>query len=77
MRLGRWRNKPVGPHPVPMFQVAFEPALFAAFVPWLMLNRQRPLRARPSRTPATTSPNHRDYPLWLGERLALDFSVLD
>jgi aromatic ring-cleaving dioxygenase len=35
---GRWHDKPVGPHPSAMFQVAFDTDLFAAIVPWLMLN---------------------------------------
>ncbi len=38
IRLGRVHDQPVGPHPKPMFQVSFEPPLFAEFVPWLMLN---------------------------------------
>ncbi len=38
-RLGRWHDEPVGPHPQSMYQIAFPSALFANFVPWLMLNR--------------------------------------
>ncbi len=40
LQLGRWHEKPIGPHAAPMYQVAFEVAVFAAFIPWLMLNRQ-------------------------------------
>ena len=32
MRMGRWREKPVGPHPQAMFQVAFENDVFAKIV---------------------------------------------
>lgn len=38
-KIGRWHDEAVGPHPISMYQVAFPHALFAAFVPWLMLNR--------------------------------------
>jgi DOPA 4,5-dioxygenase len=38
VRLGTVWDRPVGPHSRAMFQVAFEPALFASLVPWLMLN---------------------------------------
>ena len=38
-RYGRWHDRPVGPHPSAMFQVAFPVDLFAALVPWLLLNR--------------------------------------
>ena len=37
--LGRWHDKLVGPHPQSMYQVAFPIEMLAAFVPWLMLNR--------------------------------------
>jgi DOPA 4,5-dioxygenase len=37
-RYGRWHDRPVGPHPSAMFQVAFGADLFASVVPWLMLN---------------------------------------
>ena len=39
VRMGRWRDKPVGPHPIAMYQVAFATDQFAKLVPWLMLNR--------------------------------------
>jgi aromatic ring-cleaving dioxygenase len=37
--LGRWHDALVGPHPQSMYQIAFPRELLAAFVPWLMLNR--------------------------------------
>ena len=37
--LGRWHDRPVGPHPKSMYQVAFAPDQFGSVVPWLMLNR--------------------------------------
>ena len=36
--LGRWRDDPVGPHPVGSYQVKFGTDEFADFVPWLLLN---------------------------------------
>jgi aromatic ring-cleaving dioxygenase len=38
-KLGRWHDKPVGPHPQSMYQVAFPAGMLPEFVPWLMLNR--------------------------------------
>ena len=38
-KLGRWHDELVGPHPQSMFQIAFPGEMLAAFVPWLMLNR--------------------------------------
>ena len=73
--MGRWRDEPVGPHPIAMFQVAFVPELFAEFVPWLMRNRKgltilgHPETGHPV-------PDHEDYPLWLGEKLDLDIDIL-
>ena len=75
VQLGRWHEVPVGPHGQAMYQVAFATALFASFVPWLMINRGNlDVLVHPN----TLAPrdDHLRYALWLGERLALIDDVL-
>lgn len=75
VRLGSWRERPVGPHSRPMYQIAFPPDLFGALVPWLMLNHRalsilvHPNTGRPRQ-------DHIADGIWIGEALALDESVL-
>ena len=75
VQLGRWHDKPVGPHPRPMFQIAFETGLFATLVPFLMLNRDglavfvHPNTNRPR-------DDHLLHALWMGEMLPLDAGTL-
>jgi aromatic ring-cleaving dioxygenase len=76
VQMGRWHDKPVGPHPMAMYQVAFQVALFPTLVPWLMLNRQgltivvHPNTDRPR-------DDHLKHALWLGAVLELDDSMLE
>jgi len=76
VRMGRWRDEPVGPHPVAMFQVAFKPEIFPQIVPWLMLNRAG-LSILIHPETGDDVPDHRDHPIWLGEKLSLDISFLE
>ena len=73
--MGRWRDTPVGPHPLPMYQVAFAVDQFAAFVPWLMLNR-RDLTILVHPETGQDVPDHGIHPIWMGEVLALDLAFL-
>ncbi|KAL1968060.1 hypothetical protein VTN77DRAFT_2190 [Rasamsonia byssochlamydoides] len=79
LRIYRFFDHPVGPHPVAMFEVnLFTPAQFGAFIPWLVINRG-PLSALVH--PNTTTEgeevrNHTQRATWLGERLPLDLSGL-
>lgn len=75
VRMGRWRDEPVGPHPVPMYQVAFAPDLFSRIVPWLALNhRGLPVLIHPETGDDPT--DHSEHALWLGEQLPLDIEFL-
>jgi aromatic ring-cleaving dioxygenase len=75
VRIGSWHDGPVGPHPKPMFQVAFATNEFARLVPWLMLNR---MGLSVLVHPNTDRPrdDHLVHALWLGEALPLDASNL-
>jgi len=75
VQLGRWRDQPVGPHPQAMYQVAFPVAEFPKLVPWLMLNRSG-LSVLVHPLTGDDYDDHALYPLWLGERLALDLESL-
>ncbi|KAK3316299.1 DOPA-like domain-containing protein [Apodospora peruviana] len=80
LRIYAFWDKPVGPHPVAMFEVnLFTPAQFGAFIPWLAIHRG-PLSALVH--PNTTEDNvplaerelrnHTQRAIWMGERIPLD-----
>lgn len=70
VQLGRWHAVPVGPHTAAMYQIAFEPAVFATLVPWLALHRDglsvlvHPNTLEPLR-------DHLVHALWLGPPLPI------
>lgn len=68
---GRWRDEPVGPHPMSQYQVTFAAGHFAEIVPWLMLNHEAlTILIHPNTDDVVA--DHFDHPLWLGARLELD-----
>jgi DOPA 4,5-dioxygenase len=73
--LGRWHDRKVGPHPGPMYQVAFPPALFPSLVPFLALSREGlTILVHPdTRHPRA---DHAHHAMWMGEVLPLDLSIL-
>ena len=74
VRLGRWRDEPVGPHPEPMYQVAFDAAFFLDIVPWLMLNRRgQTVFVHPET--GDDLADHRDHAVWMGRMLPLNLGV--
>ncbi|MCR9094761.1 MAG: DOPA 4,5-dioxygenase family protein [bacterium] len=74
--LGRVHDRPIGPHPIPMYQVAFSPDDFAAFVPFLMLERKglavlvHPLTGDPLA-------EHTEQACWLGSPIPLRLEVFE
>ena len=63
-------DKPAGPHPWPMFEAAFDVALFPSFVPWLMLNRKG-LNILIHPNTDDMYADHIIQPIWLGDKLPL------
>ncbi|MCA9503419.1 MAG: DOPA 4,5-dioxygenase family protein [Myxococcales bacterium] len=73
--LGRVHDRPIVVHPAPMYQVSFPPEAFGSVVPWLMLN-QNGLSILVHAVTEDVMAEHRDWPLWLGERLDLSLERL-
>ena len=75
MEMGRFHERPVGPHPMGSYQLAFAPAQFAAVVGWLTLNRGTlDVFVHPNTGNALA--DHRDRALWLGRSFALNLAAL-
>ena len=75
VRLGRWHDQPVGPHPQAMYQIAFAPEEFPRVVPWLMLNRDGlDVLVHPETGDDVT--DHTAHAMWLGAKLELDVEKL-
>jgi aromatic ring-cleaving dioxygenase len=73
--LGRWHDRPVGPHSAPMYQVAFAREEFASLVPWLMLNRGE-LSVLVHPLTGDDYADHANFAIWLGSPLALNLEIL-
>ena len=75
VRMGRWHDVPVGPHPSAMYQIQFMPDQFPALVPFVMMNRQgltvllHPESGRPR-------DDHTLNAVWMGEILPLKTEML-
>lgn len=73
--MGHWHDKPVGPHPLPMYQVSFAAGEFARIVPWLMLNRGG-LTILVHPNSGDGYGDHAEHALWLGAKLELRLDIL-
>ncbi|MEP7328703.1 MAG: DOPA 4,5-dioxygenase family protein [Betaproteobacteria bacterium] len=75
MTLGRFHERPVGPHPMWSFQIAFVPVEFASIVSWLALNHGAlDVFIHPNTDDELR--DHRDCALWLGHEHALDLRAV-
>jgi len=75
VRMGRWHDAPVGPHPTAMYQVAFDVDQFPTLVPFILMNRDgltvlvHPESGRPR-------DDHTAHAMWMGEVLPLRADIL-
>lgn len=74
IKIGRFHQKPVGPHPLWSCQLSFVVTTFAEIVPWLMMNRQS---LDVFLHPLTNDDyvDHTQGASWLGNSHALDISI--
>ena len=73
--MGRFHEKPVGPHPMWSYQLAFPAANFAHVVSWLALNHGA-LDVFIHPNTGDELRDHRDCALWLGRSYALNLVAL-
>jgi len=75
MELGRFHERPVGPHPQWSYQIAFEPAQFAEIAAWLVLHHGA-LDVFMHPNTGDSLRDHRDRAVWIGRSHALNLQAL-
>lgn len=76
LRIYRLWDKPIGPHPIGMFEVnIFTPAQFGAFIPWLVINRG-PLSALVHPNTGDDLRDHTQRATWMGQPFPLQVGML-
>ena len=73
--LGRWHDRPIGPHPSGSYQIAFRPELFGRVIPWLALNRQG-LTVFVHAETGNALEDHTAHVIWLGDSQKLNLAAL-
>ena len=75
IELGRFHERPVGPHPAWSYQIAFEPERFAEVVAWLALNHGAlDVFVHPNTDDELR--DHRDSAIWIGRSWDLDLRAV-
>jgi len=76
IQMGRFHERPVGPHPMWSYQLAFPASAFEPVVAWLALNHGTlDVLVHPNTGDALS--DHRDRALWVGRSHELDLAVLE
>jgi DOPA 4,5-dioxygenase len=75
INMGRFHEKPVGPHPRFSYQVHFQNEQLAPLLSWLALNRGD-LTVFVHPNTGEDLEDHRDRAIWLGEQVPLILDVL-
>jgi DOPA 4,5-dioxygenase len=75
IQMGRFHEKPVGPHPRFSYQVHFQNAQLAPLLAWLALNRGD-LTVFVHPNTGEDLEDHRDRAIWLGQQVPLHLDVL-
>lgn len=75
VKIGRFHEKPVGPHPMWTYQLEIPAESFSYVVGWLALNHGA-LDVLVHPNTGDELRDHRDSALWLGHSYALDLSAL-
>jgi aromatic ring-cleaving dioxygenase len=74
IELGRFHERPMGPHPQWSYQIAFEPAQFAGMMAWLTLNHgSLDVFVHPNTGDSLS--DHRDAAIWIGKSYLLKLDV--
>ena len=76
VQLGRFHERPVGPHPQWSYQVGFAADLFAELIGWLVLNHGAlDIFVHPNTCDSLR--DHRDSAIWIGRSYDLVLSALN
>jgi DOPA 4,5-dioxygenase len=82
LRIYRVWDRPIGPHPVAMFEVNLHtPSQFGAFVSWLAIWRGplsalvHPNTVEDGNEGEIEQRNHTERAIWMGERFPLDLGI--
>ena len=75
VRVGRFHEHPVGPHPRASCQLTVEPHQFGDFAQWMALNRTG-LTIFAHASTGADLPDHTEHVIWFGRSEELDLSVL-
>ena len=75
VQIGRFHERPVGPHPRWSYQIAFAPAEFADVVGWVAINHAA-LDVFLHPNTGDQLRDHRDCAIWMGRRHELDLRAV-
>lgn len=77
IRVYKFWDKPIGPHPINMWEIDFKkPEIFARVVPFYQLNHGKLSVLIHPRSGLGDLTDHTKHALWLGHKVRLDTSLL-